>query len=413
MQHKLLSLVLVAALIVPAAASGAVTQSATATDSAAETASTPQTSENYTRLYVDDQYRSLELKPGESESLNVTVENGEDEAVTLSPHLYVPQLGRQPVDESWVTIEGGNITLDAGEERTVTITVDVPSEADIGRYNGIVAFTDDRISYPGQPPRPVHMAQLSLEVWTEPTVTIESSGWLSAQVQSGETTTEEIVISNSGEDAVPLNPTIKTERRTMSSRMGQETLDESWFEIDAPSEIPAGESATVEVTIRPPSSADRGRYDAELDLGVRDPARPDDSNYWQQVRLNFQVWQQPDEAFETSVAVAEDTESMTLTLSTHQRPRADQTTPPSFDVTFVAPNGTTVAPERVQQSTNGHVDLGRSEERQNGDSPYANDGEDREITYRIDDPENGEWTAQIMPHNAIEFGYEITRNESR
>jgi len=413
MQHRrILTLVLAAALIVPAATSGVVAQSASATSMAAQTEATQQTSENYTRLYVDDQYRSLELKPGESDTLNVTVENGEDESVTLSPHLYVPQLGQQPVTESWVDIAGGNITLDAGEERTVTVTVDVPEDAEIGRYNGVIAFTDEMVTFPGQPPRPVHMAQFSLEVWEEPTVTIDSDTWLSSQVQSGETTTQEIVVSNSGEEAVPLNPTIKTERRTMSSRMGQETLDKSWFEIDAPSEIPAGESATVEVTIRPPESADRGRYDAELDLGVVDPARPDDSNYWQQIHVGFQVWQQPEEPFETTVDVANNTESMTLTLSTNSMPQDGQTTTPSFDVTYVAPNGTTVAPERVERSASGHIDLGRSDDQQNSDSAYSDSGEDREITYRIDEPASGEWTAQIMPENAIQFGYEITRNES-
>ena len=413
MQHRrILSLVLVAALIVPAATSGVVAQSASATSMAAQTEATQQTSENYTRLYVDDQYRSLELKPGESDTLNVTVENGEEESVTLSPHIYVPQLGQQPVTESWVTIESGNVTLDAGEERTVTITVDVPENADIGRYNGVVAFTDEMVSFPGQPPRPVHMAQFSLEVWMEPTVTIESNDWLSSQVQAGETTTEEIVVKNSGEEAVPLNPTLKTERRSMSTRMGQETLDKSWFEIDAPSEIAPGESATVEVTIRPPESADRGRYDAELDLGVRDPARPGDSNYWQQIHVGFQVWQQPEEPFETTVAVANDTESMTLTLTTQAPPQSDQSVAPSFDVTYVAPNGTTVAPERVQRSANGHIDLGRSDDRQSSDSAYATNGEERTITYRIDEPASGEWTAQIMPENAIQFGYEITRNES-
>jgi hypothetical protein len=196
-------------------------------------------------------------------------------------------------------------------------------------------------------------------------------------------------------------------------RGGSSSIERSWFEIDAPSELPAGESATVDVTISPPESADRGRYDAEIDLGLRDPARPDRRSYWQQVHVGFQVWQQPAEPFETTVDVSENTESMTLTLTTDQQRQNGQAESPHFDVSFVAPNGTTVGAERVRRTTSGRIDLGRASERQHGDSAYADGGAQHEFTYRVEQPRSGDWTAQIVPHNAITFGYEITRNETK
>jgi len=431
MEHRrTLALVCAAVLLVPAVTTGIAAQPDSATSAtvaelddgttaaaSSDGATAAQSSDgaattNYTRLYVEERYRSLELKPGESETVNVSVENGEDEPVTLSPHLYIPKIGQRPVEKSWVSIDADEPTLDAGAERSFAVTVDVPEDAEIGRYSAIVAFTDEMITRLGGPKRPVHSTNLNVEVRTEPTVTIEANRFYDSQIRSGESLTREITVENSGDSAVPLNPTIKTDDPNYAARSGRNSIERSWFEIDAPSEVPAGESVTVDVTISPPESADRGRYNAEIDLGLRDPGRPDGRTYWQQVHVGFQVWKQPPEPFETTVDVTENTESMTLTLTTDRQPQTGQAESPHFDVSFVAPNGTTVEAERVRRATSGHIDLGRASERQHGDSPYADDGAQHEFTYRVEQPQSGDWTAQIVPHNAIQFGYEITRNET-
>ncbi|ERH07693.1 MAG: hypothetical protein J07HN4v3_00055 [Halonotius sp. J07HN4] len=98
------TLTLVALVVVGAVAATGVV-AATTTDSATVTETTTVESDtgisapdpaNYTRLYIDDGYRNLELKPGESETITVTIENGENEPVGLSPRVAAPPTRSQP-----------------------------------------------------------------------------------------------------------------------------------------------------------------------------------------------------------------------------------------------------------------------------------------------------------------------------
>jgi hypothetical protein len=416
--RNLLTVALVALLVAPAATAYVPVDStptqqgepaAVATDgqSSSETAAAQE--RNYTRLYIEEGYRSSEVKPGESTTFNVTVGNSEDESVELDPHVVLPQVRGRPLAKSWVGIESADTTLEAGEERTFTVNVSVPSDADLGEYRALVAFTNETVTYrPGQPPRPVHAATINVDVFEEPTVRISSDRYYHTQVQAGDDYTYEIEVENTGEQAVPVNPTLETQENRRRYRGSEQTVERSWFEIDAPSEVAPGETTTVNVTVSPPESASVGDYDAEIDLGLQDPARPDRGDYWQQVDLRFQVWTQPDEPFETTFAVSEATESASVTLSTGS-PANDRSA--SFDVSFVTPNGTVVEAERVRVSNDGHVSLGGDGPRGESQGPYTSRGSQQEFVYRIDDPAAGRWTARIMPQNAVDFGYEITRDE--
>lgn len=368
---------------------------------------------NFTRLYIEDGYNSEELKPGETTTFNITVGNGEDRAVELNPRVVLPQVEGRPLQADWVTIEDADTTLEADEERTFTVTVSVPDDAELGQYRSLIAFTNQTVTYRrGQPERPVHAATIGVEVFEEPTIEVLQRRYYSPQIESGDSYTYEVEVRNTGEEAVPLNPTLETEeaRRVPHQR---NTVERSWFEIDAPNEVAPGENATVAVTVTPPESADVGRYDAEVDLGLEDPARPDRGDYWQQVDLHFRVWEQPEEPFETAVQVSEETETLTLRLSANQYEPVADDAPADFDVTLVAPNGSTVEPERVQVTDSGNVNLGeqrRPDARTQG--PYASDGGDTEFVYRVESPESGEWTARILPENTTDFNYEIVREES-
>ncbi|MFC6889967.1 hypothetical protein [Halorubrum trueperi] len=45
----------------------------------------------------------------------------------------------------------------------------------------------------------------------------------------------------------------------------------------------------MNVTVTPPDDAERGRDDAELNRGIRDPARDKRDTHWQEIDLNVQV----------------------------------------------------------------------------------------------------------------------------
>ena len=408
--------ILIALVVVGAvAAMGAVTATAQSSSSTSAAAAGETVDPgNYTRLYVDDSYRNVELKPGDSETVTVTVENGEEESVELSPRVVSPPpQSQRPVDPSWVSIDAGDTTLDAGESHEFEIRVEVPEDAEIGDYNGVIAFTDETIAYPGRPPRPVHSVSLSTTVWQEPTVQIDAETHLYTQLQAGETFTRELTVSNTGEQAVPVNPQFNAENQRRYRPTSRTTLDRSWVSIDAPSEIAPGETETIELTVEPPADADRGDYSGTVDLGITDPARPDNTNYWQQVDLNFQLWTAPDEPFETTFSVSESTDNATLELSAN-RPRtpADSGTA-DFDVTFVAPDGSEIDAERSRLTDSGRVSLGAQRPPTQVDDTYAADGSQQTFTYELPDPEAGEWSVRITPENTMDFEYEISRTEGR
>lgn len=416
--RALLSLLLVVGMLVSTAGGTALAQTnSTPTapvDSGTQSDSVQQNT-NYTRLYIEDRHEHLELRPGETDSVTITVENGEDESVDLSPQVVVPPRGQPPIEESWITFETGDTTLAAGETQEFEVTVSVPDDAEIRRYGGMIAFTDERIQMPDRPgpPRPVHGVGLNVEVWQEPTVRVDAERHTFSQVQAGDSFTTEITVENTGDQAVPLNPQMNTEEQRRRGPPGrQETLDRSWVTIDAPSEIGAGETETVEVTVSPPADAERGDYNAEIDLGLTDPARNDDRSHWQELRLRFQVWSQPEAPFETSFEVSESASGATLELTADQHSRASRSeTDAGFDVTFVAPDGTERDADRVEVSSRGHVSLGEERRPTMTDGTYATGGDSQRFTYRLEDPEAGTWSVRIMPENTMDFGYEITRTE--
>ncbi|WP_135806711.1 COG1470 family protein [Halorussus marinus] len=369
-------------------------------------------SSDYRNLYVESDYDYPDLKPGESTEFTVTVKNGEDSEVDLDPHVVVPPVGENLLNESWVTIEGDS-TVAAGGEQEFSVTVSVPEDAEIGHYRGQIAFTDETVTYPGRPERPVHAASLSVRVWQEPTVEIVSSTYLRGQVEAGDSATKQIVIENTGEQAVPLSPQFGDERNRRYGGSSSK-IDPAWVDIEAPSSIDPGETATVSVTVSPPEDAESMRYRGNLDLGLKDPNRADDRGYWQEISMNFEVWNQPEQAFETSFDVSEDAENVTLTLSPRTAMYGSSSDDPAnFEVTFVKPDGTTVTAERVQVTDRGSVDLSETNNpdvEQQGE--YGVRSGAQEFVYRIDDPEAGSWDLQVMPENVIGFGYEIVRNES-
>lgn len=418
--RTIVSILVIAGMLVPAAgasiapASQPLDTGSPSTAKASDDGDSGSTSEaaNYTRLYIEDRYSHLRLKPGEDDSITVLVENADDESVTITPELVRVNPRGRPIDDEWVSISAPTTTLDPGESVEVTVSVSVPESAELGDYRAELAFTNETIAYPGRPARPVHSTTLNVDVWKEPTVRILSGNHLYTQIEAGDGYVHQIVIENTGDEAVPLSPEFGDERRHRGP--SRNTVERSWFNIEAPSEIQPGETAVVNVSITPPADADRDRYSAELDLGLKDPARAERDTHWQQVRMNFQVWQQPEDPFESTFEVSEDTSSITLTLSPRNPRHADGTDPVSFDVEFVSPDGTTTTAERVQVSDRGFVDLtgDRRDRYEQSGEDYAVRSGGQEFVYRVEAPAEGTWTVRIMPHNTVGFGYDIVRNES-
>lgn len=390
-------------------------QRASGSEDAEDSGSSVDDPANFTRLYVEDRHIRLRLKPGESDTATITVENVDDEEATLDPHVSEATHRGRPIPDEWLTISSTSSTLAPEEEAEITVSVSVPEDVELGDYSLQLALTDEVITYPGQPPRPVHSVGIFADVWREPAVHVRSGRHLYTQVEAGERYTHEIVVENTGEEAVPLSPEFQADDRRTYPPRGE--ADRSWFDIDSPGEVGPGETATVEVTIAPPADAERGRYDAQLRLGIDDPNRDERDTHWQRIRLDFQVWEQPSEPFTTRFDVGESTEDVTLRLTpqpARYRATDDDPDTPSFDVVFVAPDGSTVDGQPVEVTDSGRVDL--SGERRApvtaGDGEYAVNHPTKEFVYRVEAPAAGEWTVRIMPRNTVGFNYEIARSTS-
>lgn len=396
----------------------AVTGEASSTsESGSDTASAPASGGvqpedgNYTQLYIADSYLNDRVKPGETTTFNVTVGNGDDAEVELDPHVVVPQFSGRPVESDWVTVDDGDTTLGVDEEETFAVTVDVPESAELGGYQAQLAFTDETISYAGEPERPVHAATLSVDVYREPTIDVDHPSYYNTLIEAGDSYTYEIEIENSGDEAASLDPEIGTDG-TVTVQGSETSVDRSWFTIDAPAEVEAGDTVTAEVTVNPPESADIGRYDEQIDLGIEDPARPNRNSHWQEVRLNFRVWQQPDEPFVHEFEVSNETQDLALDLSAETPRQSSSDEPASFDVTFVAPDGTELDGDRASVTDQGYVDLSADSPRPDGQGAYSAQSASKTFEYEVEDPQSGSWTVEISPENVMNFNYEVVRDET-
>ena len=350
------------------------------------------TAQDTTDLEIDPPRSSLELEPGESDSVEITIQNDDEATAELDPAYLELDQAPEQIPEEWVSIDAPD-SVESGESATATVTVSVPDDAEANRMFGLVRFTNETDADANSLPVDyAHVTLLSLEVDREPTVFVRSERYVRGQVETGETLTRTIVVENTGDEAVPIDPELEARDGHCRGSGCPQSLDDSWVSIDAPASVGPGETAEVTVTVAPPTGVDSASYDGRLTLGIDDPARPEDDDHWQRIRLRLDVWSQPDDPIEQSFAVREgdDTVTMTLTARTDERPE--------FDVAFVSPSGEVVEISPVSVTKRGNVDL--VEDRRDGRTRY-------EFTYEFEPPESGEWTVRIMPYDTPRFGFEI------
>lgn len=155
------------------------------------------------------------------------------------------------------------------------------------------------------------------------------------------------------------------------------------------------------MTVEVPEDAETASYSGQVaftnETAATRPGRPERPVHADYVRV--EVWRPPT------------VENVTLTLNPRTVGDTERTEEPSFNVTFVSPDGERIEAERVQVSERGFVDLG-SQQRDTSDGDYSTRRTTSQSVYVLDAPETGQWTVEIMPDNTIGFQYELTRNES-
>ncbi|AKB85135.1 hypothetical protein [Methanococcoides methylutens] len=384
----------------------------------------PESAREAVPLYVDPGYSYLTIKPGESDEMTVTLYNYGEDTITVEPRVAPKFFSDSKLDEEWVSISPSKAEIKTEDTQEFTIKVSVPEDAELGHYNANIFFTglegDIAAMYPGYN----GALDLSVNVWLPPNVQVFNS-YISDRVEAGSESEYVIRLKNVADKPISIDPEFeRVEDEWYYSQ--QDSLDEKDVTITAPSVIEPGEKAIVKVKVKIPADAE-GSVNGRINLNIKDRTI---SEWGQKVSMNFDVWQQPDEAYRTTftAATADPITIKVFSVDYNYGTGSISSTTPSFDVVMKNANGE-AKPVLVSTSYTGSVSLGQqspvlyrmamdeaASSYMEAESPVNEDIEQLAVyqegstgyteTYTVDGAA-GEWTLEIMPHNTENFEYSI------
>ena len=373
------------------------------------------TDTDFQKLQISPRHSNMELMPGESDEITVTVTNKDNVTISLDPKVVDQPYSEYVFDEDWITITPASAELGPDDEVEFTISVSIPDDAERGHYGLQVAFTDDVMPTPYPSPYPMYLNALDLfiSVWSPPVIQIQPS-YIYDRVESGKEYDYTVNLKNIGEDAVEINPKLGGERFYGYAMGMAQAFEDDAITIDAPPVVPAGGTATVTLHLSVPEGA-KGRYEGGLDLDIKDPSVDE----WNgMIHLSFEVWTQPTEPFVKTFAV-EIAEPITIEITSQQyrhytcggESGGSKDEEPSFDVTLKKTSGDDVTLTRTMAAYAGSVNLGGSD----CIPPWEIDSSgmyDESRTSYVErytaDGTVGELELGILPRYAEAFDYTIT-----
>ncbi|NOR48391.1 MAG: hypothetical protein GQ533_10175 [Methanosarcinaceae archaeon] len=377
--------------------------------------------EEFTKLEISPRYGHLQLQPGTSKELTVTIKNKEEETITVSPHVVVYPYREYLFDEEWISISPESKEISAGGSQKFKITTTVPEDASIGGYSVSIAFTDETVPTITQQPFPdyIHSFHLSIEVWTPPKVQIQKP-YISDQLEAGKEYDYNIKLKNIGEEAIAINPVISQDNQFFGGPFGlmEPAFTDESITITAPKEIPAGGSVEINIHVNVPADA-KGNYHSAIDLGIDDSSIRE----WEgMVQLDFSIWKQPTEPFIKKFSTSEDG-PITIEISSNlfggfpyfASSVTNNERKASFAVTLTGPDNEEVQLKKARTIMKGSVSLG-------GMSmygpPWESDSEGiydemgiQVIEKYTANAQAGELELGILPQNTQNFEYTITTGE--
>lgn len=373
---------------------------------------------DFTKLQINPGYSNMQIKPGNSDEVTVTVTNRDNETITAAPFVSVVPYSENLFEESWVTITPASVDIAPDAKQEFVIEVNIPQDADIGYYSTSIAFTEDMIPTPYPMPYPDYLNSMrfSVNVWTPPNIQIQTP-YINGRVESGESYDYEIKLKNIADNDISIDPKIDDNNRMYDYSpygMMSSAFEDDAITITAPSVVKAGETAIVNVHLEVPEDS-KGRYNGAIDLGIDDPSIRE----WEgQVQMNFEVWTQPTEPYTKSFTTGTD-DTITIEISSNpfseyayamwMDTNTQDQKEPSFVVTLEDESGE-VEMTLVKTTYSGSVTLGMSSL-----PPWEIDStgiyQDLSSSYvqEYSAPgAAGDWTLGVLPSNADMFSYTIT-----
>jgi len=169
---------------------------------------------DFARLQINPGYSNMQIKPGNSDEVTVTVTNKDNETITAAPFVSVVTYSDNLFEKSWVTITPVSADIAPDTKQEFLIEVNIPQDADIGHYSTSIAFTDDVMPTPYPTPYPDYLnsMHLSVDVWTPPNIRIQTP-FLHDRVKSGENYDYKIKLENIADKDISINPEISDNNR--------------------------------------------------------------------------------------------------------------------------------------------------------------------------------------------------------
>lgn len=364
----------------------------------------------FAKLDIEPRYYNLWIQAGDNKSLNVILKNLNEEAINASSKVIIPPFAENYIEENWISISPSEKEIKPGEEESFEIEVNIPEDADSGYYEVEIAFTEDVIEYDGSYPEYINSMSLSIEVWTPPKIMIFPS-YIGDMVEAGKEYDYKIMLKNIADYNITIEPEVWEGEMMYEYPPGQ-AFGIDAITINAPSEVKAGEIATVNVHLEVPEGA-RGHYCGNIKMNIDDPSIEEFNGM---IYLDFNVWSQPTEPYLKTFEVQ--TESpVTIEVRSQQydyyqwydpdRERDD----PSFELTLKGPEGS-VTPILTGTEYSGVVDMGSDylpPWEVNYSGLYHESMKTYIETYSL--PEGatpGTWEMGVLPFNAEMFEYRIT-----
>ncbi|MCD4841370.1 MAG: DUF916 domain-containing protein [Methanosarcinales archaeon] len=373
---------------------------------------------DFARLQINPGHSNMQIKPGNSDEVTVTVSNKDNETITAAPFVSVVPYSDNLFEESWVTITPVSADIAPDAKQEFVIEVNIPQDADIGYYSTSIAFTEDVMPTPYPTPYPDYLNSMhfSVDVWTPPKIQIQTP-FLHGRVESGENYDYEIKLENVADKDISIDPKIDDNNRMYDYGpfgMMSSAFEDDAITINAPSVVKAGETVIVNVHLEVPDDS-KGNYNGAIDLNIDDPSIRE----WDgQVQMNFDVWTQPTDPYIKTFTTRTDG-PVTIEISSNPFSEyayamwmgadTQDKKEPSFDVTLEDDSGE-VEMTLVKTTYSGSVSLGMS-----NFPPWEVDStgiyQDLSSSYieEYSAPcEAGDWTLGILPGNADMFSYTIT-----
>ncbi|MDY0386243.1 MAG: hypothetical protein RBT65_03760 [Methanolobus sp.] len=370
---------------------------------------------DFAKLNINPRHSRMQLKPGSSDEITVTVINKDNKTITLEPKAVASPYEENIFDQRWISITPASKDIEPDAKQEFTIKVNIPEHADIGDYGIEITFTDDVLAtpYPAPYPQYINSMHLYIDVWTPPKVQIQTP-YLSDRVEAGEEYDYEIKLKNVADMDIAIDPKISDNQWNYYGpyNMAGPAFEDDAITITGPSTVKAGDTAVVNVHIEVPDDA-KGAYNGAINLNIDDPS----INEWEgQVQLNFNVWTQPDEPYiKKFITSTEGTITIEVSSNEFNYGRwmgagsQNEKAEASFDVELEDVSGK-VELDLIKTTYSGTVTLGASEFPPweiDGVGIYNDAAEVYVQTYEAPGA-IGEWTLGILPVNTERFDYSIT-----